>query len=158
MRCLPEATTMTGSPSITNTIDFAICPSSTPSAEAAWPTVAVDSSSVFSSIASPSSRAASLTLERMSHPCRRRCWSDAYAAEGNAGGVGKLLQRFGEVVGEVLQVGHGVVIPDQPEIDRAVVAHERDPESLVHGERHHREDVEQLVALHVERELRAGDV
>src|SRR3954451_11654333 len=158
MRWRPEATTMIGSPSITNRIDFAIWPSSTPSAAAACATVAVEFSSVFSSMSSPSSRAASLTLERMSRPCRRRRRAYPYVREGNAGGVGKLLQRFGEVSRDVFQVGHRVVVADHAEVERAVVAHRADPEPLVHGQRNHREDVEQLLAMDVERELRPGNI
>src|SRR3954466_4653544 len=149
IRWRPEATTTTGSPSITKTIDLAICPSTTPSALAASATVAVESSSVFSSIASPSSRAASLTLERMSHPCRRRRRAYPYRREGNAGHVGKLLQRFTQIARHVFEVGHRVVVADQPEVDRAVVAHQRDAQTLVHRERHHREDIAHLLALHV---------
>src|SRR4051794_35154201 len=157
MRWRPEATTTTGSPSITKTIDFAIWPGSQPIAAAASATVLVDSLRVFSSTSSPSSRAASLTLERISRPCRRY-WSDPYTSEGNAGSLGKLFQRRGQVVGNVLQVGHGVEVTDQAEVDRAVVAHQREPETLVHRERHHREHVEHLVALDVQRELRSGHV
>src|SRR3954453_13120784 len=140
MRGRPDATTTTGSPSMTNTIDLAIWPGSTPSAAAASATVAVDGSSVFSSRASPSSCAASLTFERMGcRPCRGRCGADAYSCEGSAGLVGELFQARREMVREVLEVGHRVIVADQPEVDRAVVRHQRDAQTLVQRERHHRE-------------------
>src|SRR3954447_8901469 len=159
IRWRPEATTTTGSPSITKTIDFAICPFSQPTADAASATVAVDSSRVLSSTSSPSSRAASLTLKRIcGHPCPCCRRSNPYTCEGNAGGLRQLLKRRRQMVGEVLEVRHRVVVADQPEVERAVVAHDRDAQPLVHRQRDHREHVEQLLALYVQRELWPGHV
>src|SRR5439155_114635 len=118
IRWRPDATTITGSPSMTNRIDFAIWPTWQPTARAASATVAVDSPSVLSSTCRPSSRAASLTFERMDVP--RGCRSDTHCSEGNAGRFGQRLQLSGQVGGELLEVGHRVVVAGQPEVDLAV--------------------------------------
>ena len=57
-----------------------------------------------------------------------------------ARGLEQLVQRRLEVVGELLEVLHRVVVADQAEVDLAVVAHDPDAERLALGQRHHRED------------------
>ena len=61
-------------------------------------------------------------------------------------------------VGDQVDVLHRVVVGQQAEVDAAVVAHDRDRERVVLGQEGDREDVLELAAEHVERDLRAGDV
>ncbi len=74
IRCRPEATQTTGSPSATNTIDFAISDSSQPTAVAASLTVRVDSASRCTRTWMPRSRAHSArrSLTRARPPARSR--------------------------------------------------------------------------------------
>ena len=57
-----------------------------------------------------------------------------------------------------LEVGHRVVVAEQPEAEPAVVGHDRDPERGVERQRDLRVERAQPAALQVERELRPGHV
>ena len=56
---------------------------------------------------------------------------------------------------EVVEVGHGVVVAEQAEVQPPVVGHDRDRQRVVLGQERDREEVLQLAPEHVERELRA---
>src|SRR4051812_35267830 len=55
-----------------------------------------------------------------------------------------------QIVGEVVEVRHQVEVAHEPEVDRPVVAHDRDAECLIRGEGDHREEALELAAHHVE--------
>ena len=79
-------------------------------------------------------------------------------ARRQPGGDGQLVERFVELRGEQLEVRQRVEVGVEAERERAVVAHDRDPQREVLRERHHRVDRAHAAAEHVERELRAGHV
>ena len=60
--------------------------------------------------------------------------------------------------GERVEVGQGVVVADEPEVDAAVVGHHRDAERGVLGQRDERIELAQPAAEQVERDLRPGHV
>src|SRR5436190_2566369 len=165
IRCSPEATQTTGSPSQTKTIDLAISASSQPTAFAASPTVRVESWSCWTVTSRPSVRAMSTTFPRILLELTLRAGRSYRAAsrlrlggELDAGRLGQLGERLAEVLGKGLEVPEQVVVAHEAEVDAAVVAHEGDAEALVAGQRDHREGLLELPAEQVERELRAGHV
>src|SRR5215211_3408660 len=56
------------------------------------------------------------------------------------------LVRVLAVAGEVVEVRHRFVVAHQPDVDAAVVAHDRDRERLVRREERHRDELEELAA------------
>ena len=70
----------------------------------------------------------------------------------------ELLQGGEEVAGQVLEVVHHAEVAHEAEVQRPVVGDDGDPQVEVGAERHHREDVGQLAAVEVERELRSRHV
>ena len=88
---------------------------------------------------------------------RRRRARPAWCAR-HAGGRRQLADRRVQVGGEVVDVGHRLVVAEQAEEDAPVVGHDRDPERRVEHERHLGVERAQAPAEHEDRELRAGDV
>ena len=74
------------------------------------------------------------------------------------GRLEQLLDLGLDALGDQGHVLHRVVVAEQAEVDLAVVGHDRDRQRVVLRQEGDREDVEQLAAEHVERDLRPGDV
>jgi hypothetical protein len=94
-------------------------------------------------------------------PCSdRRATSRGAAAAppAEAGRRTQLVDRVADALCDQVQVGHRVEVAQQAEVETTVVAHDRDAERLSLGERRQREDVDELAAEHVERDLGPGDV
>ncbi len=80
------------------------------------------------------------------------------AGRGEAGGAREIVDRRAQVVGQGLEVAHGVVVAEQAEPETTVIAHDRDAQRLVVGERDHGIEADHLAPEQVERDLRPGDV
>ena len=92
--------------------------------------------------------------------CRPSCARStcALALPALARGGQQLGERLLEVRGERVDVGHRVVVGEQPEVDLAVVAHDRHRERVVLGQERDRDDLLHLAPEQVERELRPRHV
>src|SRR4051794_2895480 len=75
-----------------------------------------------------------------------------------AGDLEQLLQGLLDQVPDRVDVGHGVVIGEQAEVDLAVVAHDRDRQGVVLGQEGDRHDLLHLAPEQVERELRSWHI
>ena len=91
---------------------------------------------------------------------RRRTWLTGVRGRGSVRRrrLHQLGDRVGQILRQLLDVREPVVIGVEPEVQLAVVAHDRDPERLVGRQRHHRKHLLQPPTQHVQRELRAGHV
>ncbi len=115
-RCRPEATQTTGSPSATNTIDLAISASWQPTAVAASATVRVEASRRCTFISTPRSRAHSASLSLTHAPPEPRAPLVGRQLDTRLGG--ELGERIADVVRELVQVPHEVVVPNSPKLMR----------------------------------------
>jgi ribosomal protein S18 acetylase RimI-like enzyme len=82
----------------------------------------------------------------------------AAVATYKAAGFQQLPERLLDQLADRVDVGHGVVVGQQPEVDLAVVAHDRDGQRVVLRQEGDRHDLLHLAPEQVERELRARHV
>ena len=108
--------------------------------------------------AAPANPDASLRLRELARQVGAAGDARFDAGFGGGGRAEQLVERGREPVGDRVDVLHRVVVGEQAEVDAAVVAHDRDRERVVLGQKRDREDVLELTAEYVERDLRAGDV